>query len=923
MKYLFVTFIVLLYLSFLSPVQSQMRTIIHDGVSGMEHCHILDDTVVILDVIRKSPAWEAGIRQWDKIIFINDSLVSKKGLTLRDVNELLFDTPGEPIMLQIIRDGIDSMMNFILIRDRGESPHQWLDYEYLPDSSGLLTFEDVLTDSINQLFTNVLDAKLRIFSVEEGSMAYDAGLKPGDHIFSLFEALDNHNYLSIDFDNMAGATEDTTMEIMRDSVEVRLKLNPKERDAFLGVTSKFGTDFMQSCVWIKLKMSSRISSDQTYLLKCHSAADSILLFEESNLSDHIVRKASVLLPKDQKDFSYKDWEAIRIHLKKGQEQTFYIQLNRRDGPIYIPWLEMIPLDTVSKYDRMERVILASFAGMMLLICFYYLIMFFSTRRKHFLFYPFFILSFLILLLYDWGYYAEFISGQAYKSINDVVGLIYALPVCFFLLFGIYYLDLRTNLKVWYRIAIIDLWVLVGSNIILNGYVLLTTKVEGFNAFTLFLEIIWVVSSFVIPIALLLIVTILRLIRGFKPAWYFLTAYLVLALTFLFQETRPGEFDNAEIHISNFRIIIENSALLLGAILQFLIFSLGLARKMKLDEAEKKLTEGKIIEQLKENEKLKDKVNRELEGKVRERTREISEQKEEIESQRDEIEAQRYEVETQRDEVEAQRDQLETQRDLVVEQKDEIIDSINYAKRIQSAMLPPETYVTELLNENFIFYKPRDIVSGDFYWIKHVNQYIVLLAADCTGHGVPGALMSMLGISYLNEIVQRREITQANQILNELRKQIKHSLRQHGQPDEAKDGIDMALCVLDLRNMLMQYSGANNPLYLIRDVDDIPDLKEIKADRMPIGYYQGKDKTFTNHNIQLQIGDTFYIFSDGFIDQKGGKENKKFMNKNFKKLLLEIHDQPMYDQKDILDKALSDWMGSNSQMDDILVIGVRM
>jgi serine phosphatase RsbU (regulator of sigma subunit) len=479
------------------------------------------------------------------------------------------------------------------------------------------------------------------------------------------------------------------------------------------------------------------------------------------------------------------------------------------------------------------------------------------------------------------------------------------------------------LKVWYRIAIIDLWVLVGSNIILNGYVLLTTEVEGFNAFTLFLVIIWVASSFVIPIALLLIVTILRLIRGFTPAWYFLTAYLVLALTFLFQETRPGEFDNAEIHISNFRIIIENSALLLGAILQFLIFSLGLARKMKLDEEEKKLAQGKIIEQLKENEKLKDKVNRELEGKVRERTREISEQKEEIESQRDEIEAQRYEVETQRDEVEAQRDQLETQRDLVVEQKDEIIDSINYAKRIQSAMLPPETYVTELLNENFIFYKPRDIVSGDFYWIKHVNQYIVLLAADCTGHGVPGALMSMLGISYLNEIVQRREITQANQILNELRKQIKHSLRQHGQPDEAKDGIDMALCVLDLRNMLMQYSGANNPLYLIRDVDDIPDLKEIKADRMPIGYYQGKDKTFTNHNIQLQIGDTFYIFSDGFIDQKGGKENKKFMNKNFKKLLLEIHDQPMYDQKNILDKALSDWMGSYSQMDDILVIGVRM
>jgi len=306
----------------------------------------------------------------------------------------------------------------------------------------------------------------------------------------------------------------------------------------------------------------------------------------------------------------------------------------------------------------------------------------------------------------------------------------------------------------------------------------------------------------------------------------------------------------------------------------------------------------------------------LESQVKERTKEIAEQKDEIEAQRDEIEA-------QRDDLESQRNQLEIQRDLVIAQNREIIDSINYAQRIQAAMLPPESYITELLNENFILYKPRDIVSGDFYWVKQVNQYVVLVAADCTGHGIPGAFMSMLGISYLNEIVQRREITQANQVLNELRKQIKHSLRQHGQRDESKDGMDMAICVIDLKSMKMQYSGANNPLYLIKDVKGTPELNEIKADRMPLGYYQGKDISFVNHDIQLNMGDTFYMFSDGFIDQKGGKDNKKFMSKNFKNLLLEIHDQPMYDQKDILDKTLLDWMGNNSQMDDILVIGVRV
>jgi len=175
---------------------------------------------------------------------------------------------------------------------------------------------------------------------------------------------------------------------------------------------------------------------------------------------------------------------------------------------------------------------------------------------------------------------------------------------------------------------------------------------------------------------------------------------------------------------------------------------------------------------------------------------------------------------------------------------------------------------------------------------------------------------------LNEIVLRREIIQANQILNELRKQIKSSLRQHGQRDESKDGIDMALCVLDLKSMKMQYAGANNPLYLIKDVEGRPELKEIKADRMPLGYYQGKDISFVNHDIQLDTGDIFYMFSDGFVDQKGGKEKKKFLSKNFKNLLLEIQDRSMHDQKEILEKTLSDWMGDNAQIDDLLVIGVR-
>ena len=161
------------------------------------------------------------------------------------------------------------------------------------------------------------------------------------------------------------------------------------------------------------------------------------------------------------------------------------------------------------------------------------------------------------------------------------------------------------------------------------------------------------------------------------------------------------------------------------------------------------------------------------------------------------------------------------------------------------------------------------------------------------------------------------------VLNELRSEIKYSLRQHGKSDESRDGMDMAMCVLDTKNKMMQFAGAFNPLYLIREINGKSELKEIKADRMPVGFHNEKDTPFTNHEIQLEIGDLLYIFSDGFSDQFGGKDNKKFKTENFKNLLLKNHEQSMIEQKEILDKTLNDWMGNHDQLDDILVIGVRI
>ncbi len=287
----------------------------------------------------------------------------------------------------------------------------------------------------------------------------------------------------------------------------------------------------------------------------------------------------------------------------------------------------------------------------------------------------------------------------------------------------------------------------------------------------------------------------------------------------------------------------------------------------------------------------------LEQKVHERTIEIQEKAEEIEAQRDEI---------------------TIQRDEILRQKEEITDSINYASRIQTAILPLKDHFQKAFVDHFVLFKPRDIVSGDFYWIAENKDKLYFTAADCTGHGVPGAFMSMLGVSSLNEIFgnENNSLTAAR-ILELLRIKIKFSLRQTGKEGENKDGMDMAMCVLHKKKNILEYAGAYNPLYLFRNGE----LQVYKADRMPIGIYHVEKDHFTNHEIKLKSGDSIYIFSDGYVDQFGGPVQTKFKSGNFKKLLGEIQNQPMSKQKQILEERFYKWKGELEQVDDVIVIGI--
>lgn len=265
--------------------------------------------------------------------------------------------------------------------------------------------------------------------------------------------------------------------------------------------------------------------------------------------------------------------------------------------------------------------------------------------------------------------------------------------------------------------------------------------------------------------------------------------------------------------------------------------------------------------------------------------------------------------------------LAAQKKTIERKNKDILDSINYAKHIQDAIFPPRELVKKILPQSFILLKPKDIISGDFYWIEKFNHKTFIAAADCTGHGVPGALLSIIGYNLLSKSINEHGHTKPNKILNELSNGISKTLRQSVGKYGVTDSMDIALCVIDRVNNVLEYAGAYNSIYLIRKKE----LKEIRADRFPIGLFRGeKSKRFTNHRIKLEKGDLIYLFSDGYPDQFGGPLGKKLKYNEFKRILLSIHHLPLSQQKNELDKTIEDWKWKKEeQTDDILIIGIKI
>lgn len=252
-------------------------------------------------------------------------------------------------------------------------------------------------------------------------------------------------------------------------------------------------------------------------------------------------------------------------------------------------------------------------------------------------------------------------------------------------------------------------------------------------------------------------------------------------------------------------------------------------------------------------------------------------------------------------------------------RDDHFASLRYAGLIQQALMPNPEIIKGYLRDFFVLFLPRDIVSGDFYYAFCNRQKFCIAAGDCTGHGVPGALMSILGISFLNEIMQSGINFKANRILNLMREKVMKALNQTGSSNDTKDSIDIGLCIVDSATGILQYSGANRPLIMIRNGE----LTEIKPDKMTIGIAPLKETPFTNNCIDTLPGDSFYLFSDGFSDQFSEKSNKKFKNKPFRSIILSAQGLPMSLQKEYLENAFKEWKGNAQQIDDVLVFGFQL
>lgn len=648
--------------------------------------------------------------------------------------------------------------------------------------------------------------------------------------------------------------------------------------------------------WGMLKIENQTNREHGWKLLT-GGLDYATVYELKSDGTTEVMQSGRFMPYDEKHVKDRNIRICQFHLKLPAHETvsLYIKLH---NPSELPLEFDVQLSTIEKwkathYDEMflQRLITGIFLGFLGIMFLYNALTYFLSRDKVYLYYSLYILGPLIYLLAYDGFFTTTFVGNSRVFYLYLRTLSPALSILFYLLFARKFLNLPklmpTGDRVFKGLIIMEVTVLI--------YILcavpLSMKESFYRSIPGVFHMLFFIVSFVIYILLLFK-------RNTLVNYFVFGALFYLVFSFIFG------------YIVLTKMYPLSTAILFGAIglgVELVAFSLGLGYRIRLNEQEKLKAQEETAKILKEQ-------NEVLEVRVKERTFEINKQKEEILTQNEELKQ-------QQEEIISQRDYIENQNKDLIYKNEQITDSIRYAQTIQEAILPFTERIEEAFPNYFIIYKPKDIVSGDFYWMEEVEGKRMLAVVDCTGHGVPGAFMSIIGFSILNDEVLKKHLTSPATIMQQLHLTIKRALKQEEQANQ--DGMDLVFCVMeDLPEgkVKLTYAGAKRPLYYFRPQSN--ELVELKGDRRSIGGFQGKELPFTDQEIILEKGSKIYMTTDGFMDQHNMK-GRKFGSLQFKKLLQEISELPMVVQKERLNSILQNHMNGQFQRDDITVIGVEL
>ena len=656
--------------------------------------------------------------------------------------------------------------------------------------------------------------------------------------------------------------------------------------------------FTNKTYWIRFALTNPDSITKPVILQtARPVTNSVQLYEVER--DRIL---SCQISGDDHPFSQKTIQhrqnLFKIILSPGTSHHFILRVSSDGEMLTVPLLLWSP-QTRENRTSDENLMLGIYYGILLFVAIIYFFFYTVLKESTFLYYVLYVISLALLQFSLDGYFWQFIAPSNAWLANHMVLIAAACSVIFLLVYGRSFLKVgadqpRLNKLYNFFILVTTILLLLSlSNGVLYRSTFLTINVSSLLAMLLVAGNIVYLKLSGKSVSVFFSVGILTLIFG--------------ALVFILR--------NLSVVENNF--FAEHSLKFFSAI-EVILLSLSMANRYRELQIEKEEAQAELLIQLREKNRLMDSVNVRLEEQVEERTKKIKEQRETLE----------------------------------IRNKN-ILDSIRYAKIIQRSILPSQKAINELFPNSFVFYKPRDIVSGDFYWIsKRETQagetVMSIAAADCTGHGVPGAFVSIVGLNFLDLSATHPDLKTPAKVLEFLNKHVTQTFNREVKSETRKlrDGMDIALCQINARTLEMEFAGAKNPVYIVRKYQGEPPLKphhgrlladkefapycliELRGNKQPIGAYVGDDLLpFTNRIFQMQEGDVLYMLSDGYPDQFGGPKGRKFMHKTLKKLLLSIQEEPINKQKIILGQKLQEWMESGerkfSQIDDVLLIGIKV